>query len=443
MRAACLFILCLLCAHSISAQSKKPRTFYYESFSINAGIPYGFNLSTAVLLNRHHEISLGYERLWKGARNAPADLDIRFGDYTDKDILEAATLKYAYVVYPRKYPEYWRFLIKGGLAYGVQDIASGYQPNPNYTPQNGKPKYLYSNDTKNTFAFTLNPTIVYTRSRALAFTAGLYGIASRDFLGGGLTLGAQVGKVTARKKHPEWSNEKRAGIQARAEAQQKLRETKRAIASKRVYPTWRTFYYGNVSLNTGAPIGLSASIATLFKKHHEISAGCSAFSQYARNSPGDLIYGGKHGGFDKDVLEGFTASYAYIMYPHKYAEYWRFALRAGVLIGEQSIPVNYRPNPDFNPNEPYGESNYLNDYDHHFATALLVNPSIVFTANRNLAVTAGLYGYVNKDFTGYGASAGILFGKVSNKKSHPSRIREWRQRRIQRHDRPKQDVAGD
>ena len=183
------------------AQHGIARTFVYANLSAGPGYPAAYTASAAVLFKRHHEVSLGYNYYERKGQGIPAD----YADYGlfghqnhyPQESVAGVTLMYGYALYPNRFADRTRYLLRAGLLFGHQSTPYNYYQHSSWFGAN----YAHDTRERSTVAFILHPTIDYTPRKVFGLSAGLYAVLSSNYSGGGVSLGMLLGRVGNRKVH--------------------------------------------------------------------------------------------------------------------------------------------------------------------------------------------------------------------------------------------------
>ena len=172
--------------------------------------------------------------------------------------------------------------------------------------------------------------------------------------------------------------------------------------------------YFNGGINIGPLYGIHGSLSAIIRKHHELSVGYENYFKEARNFPPDFVCGFCIHGLVEEWIQGMSIHYGYVLYPRIGGGRVRSVLRAGVLVGRQSIPDHFQPVAN-----PGRGDNYTYQYDRPATVALLIRPTVDMALGRVVGISFGPYGIFSEDFRGGGLSIGVLVESVGRIKAWP------------------------
>lgn len=153
-----------------------------------------------------------------------------------------------------------------------------------------------------------------------------------------------------------------------------------------VPPLNRSSMYLNVLVvRVGSDLkNFRALFSKVVSKRHEISAGIEfLFREPKALPPGSNCVSCIHGN-PKDFIYGLNLSYAYLLYPSAKADWFRLALRSGIVIGGSAIRTNFQ----LRPVPIYGEDDYFKwDNEFRFDAGLLLYPMAEVIAARTVGLS--------------------------------------------------------
>jgi|GEM_PF-2466028 len=169
----------------------------------------------------------------------------------------------------------------------------------------------------------------------------------------------------------------------------------------------RVYVYGTAGGGPGIPYTYFADLNVLFLRHHQVSVGYGAFLKRAPDAPRiNSLFGSS---YPHLVLDGFTASYSYILYPKgKTGEMLRFPVGVQLLTGIYSYPANYHESPY------WLGPNYLYDEIAEPSMAVALRGGGEWTPSRAFGLCFGGYVLMGK-LSGGGVYAGLMLGYVSSR----------------------------
>jgi hypothetical protein len=181
----------------------KAKAFVYTNLSVGLGYPFAIRASAACLFKKRHELSAGYAFYDRKAQGIPADYKNYFfnneNNYPQEEV-RGLEITYGYVIYPHRFADRIRYTLRAGMLIGHQSTPCDYYP----VVQTGfislGPNYGHDTRERTIGAFVIHPTFDYTPRRAFGLTAGVYGIVSEDYSGGGVSIGILLGKVGNRMR---------------------------------------------------------------------------------------------------------------------------------------------------------------------------------------------------------------------------------------------------
>ena len=176
----------------------------YANISARIGPLYGPSISAAALIGKRHEISAGYANYFQATAYPPDFVCGSCKHGLGKDWIQGVVLNYGYVLYPRYQPGIFRFVLRAGVMIGKQRILENFQPVAQ--PSSRDDNYTFTYSDRPAAALQLHPTLDIAVGRNPGMSIGPYAIFSRDFKGGGLTLGVLVGRVGNVNLRPWWKS---------------------------------------------------------------------------------------------------------------------------------------------------------------------------------------------------------------------------------------------
>lgn len=220
----------LLCLNICQAQHPN-KTFIYGEVSSVVGSQFGLRASLSCLVEKHHEISFGYNFY---SRNSPHTHNNEgnlnpFDLFVPQQTYSGAMLTYSYILYPRRHLDLFRWKLGGGLGYGLLAtlgdlVATGINSFSTEIHHQPQP------------SISLNAGLQFTPTRGFGLSAGTFALLSDAFSGGGISFGILFGEVGnhrgSRKPETEEQMLKRLERDARRKERRKMQE----MAPENPYP---------------------------------------------------------------------------------------------------------------------------------------------------------------------------------------------------------------
>jgi hypothetical protein len=177
----------------------------YANVSARIAPLYGASISLASIIGKHHEISAGFTGYLQESPDYPPDFKCGFCKHgLGNEGIYGVAVNYGYVLYPHFRPGIFRFVLRAGVMLGQQGTINNFQPVTNPGPNDDN--YTFTNDYRPASALQLHPTLDIALGRNPGISIGPYALFSRDFNGGGLTLGMLLGRVGNVNLRPWWKS---------------------------------------------------------------------------------------------------------------------------------------------------------------------------------------------------------------------------------------------
>jgi hypothetical protein len=199
-----LIVCCLIASPASGQQQGTAKVFVYSNLSIGLGYPFAFRGSASALFDRRHEVSAGYTFFERKATGIPTGYEnyglLDNSNHYPQEDFRGIELTYGYVVYPHRFADRIRYVLRAGVFIGQQSTPYNYYPVSQTGFISFGPNYGHATRERTAAAFVIHPTFDYTPRRAFGTSLGLYGILSEDYSGGGVSVGILLGKVGNRKR---------------------------------------------------------------------------------------------------------------------------------------------------------------------------------------------------------------------------------------------------
>jgi hypothetical protein len=182
----------------LARNNEDPKVLIYGNFGVDIGLPTGIRLTASCLFLKHHELSVGYNYYSRRGQHIPGNYDQR--GFFNNDIVypqqtySGVRATYGYVMYPHRRADKLRYVVGGGIAYGM--LSSPYD----YQKVTTTGIFSFSNWTNKTQdreqgQLLLHASLQFTPCRGIGFNMGPYAVLGEDYNGGGINFGILFGRA--------------------------------------------------------------------------------------------------------------------------------------------------------------------------------------------------------------------------------------------------------
>jgi hypothetical protein len=171
----------------------------------------------------------------------------------------------------------------------------------------------------------------------------------------------------------------------------------------------KTLQMVTIAPDIGTSYGLHLRLSRMIGTRHEVGIGYELDLRNSNNYPGDFDCKSCKHGLSKEGISGMVLTYGYVIPSHPLPQSLRYVLRGGILLGNRTFPDGFQPVANPGPRD----NNYTYDVRDRFAAALILRPAVEIAPGRYAGITVGPYAIFSKDFNAFGATIGVMVGRVA------------------------------